>query len=410
MLRVELKRILNTRSTWRLVAIALVLCLFYALWAVRLSVYYDYDETGRHQTTRGVEAYERNREKYARLEGEITPELFAEAVALKHAVRAQYGDDYSVPPEISSEVLGPYSPVYTWIVRAFSDENGVGLSPDELTVEQSRGFYRERLLTLERTLEKKYEGQPQVVRYAMSKVDSGEAFYYSYGIGSTRAFDHLGMCAFLVTLLCIVITAPIFASDYASGADDILRCTRRGRKRLALTRLGAALIVDLSVFVLCIGAFLAIMLLAFGFDDRTSVQLLNINWAPWPMTAMGCMGLVLLHGLVSFLAMSCFTLYLSSRLSSPIAVLAISIAVALIPTVILLSGAGGNGLNWLRLCLPSGGVLPAGALLSELGSLRFLWAGNLVAWSPYVILTAAAAQIPLWLGLSVRAYNRRQAS
>lgn len=409
MLGVELKRILKTRSTWRLAAIALLLCLFFALWAVRLSVCYYYDESGQHQITHGVEAYELNKEKYSLIEGEVTSELFAAAVEVKHEVRRRYGDDYSVPPDISNEVLGPYSPVYTWIARSFSDENGSALAPDDITAAQSRNFYQERLRTLERQLADRYEGQPQVVDYAMSKANGGENFYYSYGIGSTRAFDHLGMCSFLITLICAVITAPIFSSDYASGADDVLRCAKHGGTRLALAKLGSAVIVCLGVFVLCIGSFLSVMLITFGFDDMTSAELLNIAWTPAPITAMGCMGLILLLSLLTFLAMTCFTLFLSSRLSSPVAVLAISAAVAMIPTLILRSGADGNILNWIRFCLPSGGALPSGAMLNELGGLRFLWIGGFVAWSPYVIILAAAAQIPLWLLLAVRSYVRHQA-
>ena len=410
MLRAELKRVLKTRSTWWLFAIAFMLCLFFALWAVRLSVFYSYDENGQHQTVRGVEAYELNRERYSVIEGEITPELFAEAVEIKHRINEQFGDDYSVPPKISSQVLGPYSPVYTWINRAFTDENGTRFTPDDLSPEQAMGFYGKRLLTLERQLIKKYEQQPQVVDYAMSQTEPGESFNYSYGIGSTRSFEHLGMCAFLVTLICTVITAPIFASDYASGADDILRCTKRGRKYLALAKLGAAVIISLGTFVLCVGAFLAVVYLAFGSDDITSAELLNIAWNPSKLTAMGCMGLILLVSILAFLSMISFTLFLSARLASPVAVLAGAVAVALIPTVILLLSADGNVLNWLRFCLPSGGVLPSGAMLNELGGLRFLWAGDFVAWSPYVILTAAAVQTPIWLGLAVRSYDRHQAA
>lgn len=253
-------------------AIAFVLCLYFAFYTIRLSTYYYYDENGQAQFTRGTEAYESNKEKYSLIEGEITPELISEAMRVYHEVIAEYGDDYHVPPEISGKTLGPYSPVYTWVWRAFSDESGASLTIRDTTAEQALNFYQERLLTLERLLEKRYEKQPQVVDYAMS----------------------------------------------------------------------------------------------------------------------------------------CFTLFLSSRLSSPITVLAVSIAVAIIPTIILLTGANGNVLNWIRFCLPSGGVLPSGAMLIELGSLRFLWLGDFVTWSPYVILIAAAAQIPIWFGLSVQSYNKHE--
>src|SRR5665648_799685 len=86
MLRVELKRILKTRATWWLFAIAFVLCIFFAFYAVRLSTYSYYDENGQAQFTRGTEAYELNKEKNSFIEGEITPELISEAVRVYHEV------------------------------------------------------------------------------------------------------------------------------------------------------------------------------------------------------------------------------------------------------------------------------------------------------------------------------------
>lgn len=402
MLRAELKRILKTRSTWWLAGIALALCLALAYQTVHAVFCLTYDENGQ-QIVKGVRAYELNREKYALLEGEITPELVAEAV------RAYQDSGNPYTPELNPGLVGRYAPVYNWIAAAFTDETGDSLPLAELTPERALNFYQEWQATLERQLEMQYAEQPQVVEYALSRVRTGERFQYSYGIGSTLLFDKLGTCAFLVTLLCTVMAAPVFASDYASGADHILRCTRRGRRQLALAKLGAAMLTALGVFLLCVGAYLAVMNLAFGLDDRTSAELWHVRWNVNGWTVMECFWVLLLLSLLTFLAMTCFTLFLSSRLGSPMAVLAVSFGVAIAPTVLLLSGADGNGWNWLRFCLPSGGLLPVGAMEAELGGLRFLWLGGLVAWSPNVMAAASAVQIPVWLLLSVGSYCRRQA-
>ena len=416
MLKVELKRILKSRSTWWLFAISFVLCLFMGFYALQRNFYdesyYD-NKTGEvvaeGRFIRGVEAYKIIKEKYAPIKGEVTPELISEAVRVYQEIIDKYGDDYSVPGEISVKMLGPYSPVYTWISRAFTDEHGSRLMHGDISPEQALNFYQERLLTLERQLLKKYEKQPQVVDYAMSRADSGENFNYSYGIGSNYTFDQLGICLFMVILTSMIITAPIFSSDYASGADDILRCTRQGRRQLALVKLGSAIIISLGVFILCIGAFFAIIYPAFGLDDITSAELLNIVFNPDSLSAIGCMWIILLSGLLTLLAMSCFTLFLSSRLCSSLAVLGVSLAVVIIPTVFEIIRAEGNVLNWIRFCLPSGGVmLSTTSMVLELGSLRFLWISDFVTWSPYLMLISAAMQIPLWFGLAVHSYNKHE--
>lgn len=80
MLRVELKRILKTRSTWRLAAIALAICLASAFSTVRQVVKYIDHGDEPTEIVRGAGVYEENRERYSVIRGEVTPELFASAV------------------------------------------------------------------------------------------------------------------------------------------------------------------------------------------------------------------------------------------------------------------------------------------------------------------------------------------
>lgn len=423
MLTVEGKRILKTKSTRRLLLLALVLSLFLGFYTVRHEAYYDYEEAGQTHITRGIRAYQMKQKKYAVIDGVITPELLSEAVTVYHRLLSQYGSSYAIPPKISSEVLGPYSPVYTWIGWSFTDENGAHFTAADLTPTDAQLFYRERLLTLERTLEKKYHKQPQVLDYAMSHLREPSApFIYHYGIGSTGVFDNLGLCTFLVTLICLVILAPVFSSDYASGADDILRCTKRGRKSLAAAKLCSATLIGLFVWFLCIGAYLAVVIGAFGLDHETSAELLHVSYNPDALTTAGILGMIFLSSLLTFLAMAGFTLFLSSRLKNPLVVLAAAMAVAILPTVIRMfgangsfgaagiAGAEGNFINWFRFCLPSGGLTVVGSMLDALTSLHFVWIGDFVIWSPYVLLFAPVLQLPLWYGLAVQSYCSHQSA
>lgn len=140
MLRAELKRILKTRSTWCLAAIALLICLSSALSTVRQVVKY-IDHDGHTEIVRGISVYEENRQRYSVIRGEVTPELFASAVALHHELLELYGTDYDLPPEISDRGLGPYSPVYTWIFNAFSDEFGAALTSADISPERALNYY-----------------------------------------------------------------------------------------------------------------------------------------------------------------------------------------------------------------------------------------------------------------------------
>ena len=64
-------------------------------------------------------------------------------------------------------------------------------------------------------------------------------FQYYSGIGS-NAMDYQVLLIYLITILCVVIASPIFSSDYQTGADDILRCTKHGRGKMAGRKIGSA--------------------------------------------------------------------------------------------------------------------------------------------------------------------------
>ena len=134
---------------------------------------------------------------------------------------------------------------------------------------------------------------------------------------------------------------------------------------------------------------------------------------------MDIMWWIVLSAILSSIVMGAFTLFVSSKSSSPLVSLAICISVALIPTILSIFEAGGsfghgfaavegNLMNWVRICLPSGGVSLTGAMLNELASLRFIWIGNLVVWTPPALLLSAAIQIPLWVTLTILSYNKHR--
>lgn len=80
---------------------------------------------------------------------------------------------------------------------------------------------------------------------------------------------------FLVLLFCVVIAAPVFSADYQSGADDILRCTRHGRRDLGIAKVLAALLISALAFLLCAVIFILVTNSLFGWEcTKTSIQML----------------------------------------------------------------------------------------------------------------------------------------
>ena len=81
---------------------------------------------------------------------------------------------------------------------------------------------------------------------------------------SRDAFDYIELYILVLSILCIAIAAPVFANEYQTGSDSILRCTKYGRVKLAVTRITAACSIFIVMFILGMALHLTILNLAFG--------------------------------------------------------------------------------------------------------------------------------------------------
>ena len=232
--------------------------------------------------------------------------------------------------------------------------------------------------------QKEYEAARQFAAGRYADVD--QPFYLYPGM-SRDAFDYTTLYILVLSILCVAIASPAFANEYQTGSDSILRCTKYGRMKLAVTRI---------LSVCCI--FIVIFILKTSFQMLFSViNLPNIN--------LGQLQIILvLAGLLSVLAIVSCTLFLSARCRDSLTVLLISIVILFLP--IFAYGALGD--TWIGGILPSAGIGMKNNFLYQLCDFNFLHIGGMSFWTPYVILVSAAVEIPLFLFLTVRSYCKYQ--
>lgn len=108
-------------------------------------------------------------------------------------------------------------------------------------------------------------------------------------------------------------------------------------------------------------------------------------------------------GLISLLATVSFTLFLSAKCKDSLSVILIAIVTCLLPIFTYSAGA-----NWLTFILPSAGIGVQNSLLYQLTRFNYLHIGQASIWSPYVIIVASIIEIPVFLLLAIRAYNKHQ--
>lgn len=404
----EMKRILRSRSTILFLAAALAVSVFLA-WVPVTFERYTYEENGGEIILTGKEALAMKKSLQAPAAGEVTPEKVALGLAAYRKNLALYGDFYGDFPQNiwNSEIL-PYSKLVTRLHEVMADSES-GLPPDyqEITEEDAFAFYercRSHLSDLMKLEQKDNPAAQKIAAEMYEKVEMPFYFYPGYG---TNMAEYESLFLFAMMFLCIMITAPIFCCEYQTGADDILRSTRHGRKDLAFVKILSALSIAIMVFTLCAAVFQVISNSLFGWECRktslhvlfSAVSLLNLNVGEMQ-------DFLLLAGFCSLIGCVCFVLFVSAVCPNTTISTGLTIAFSIFPSAFYMM-AGGKTASYLRVLLPSGALGGSNAFLYAITDFEFLKAGPLTVWTPWLLLIVPLLEIPLFLWLTVRSYCRR---
>lgn len=404
----ELKRVCKTRMTWISALAAILLSVLMSLSVISYAQHTNVDGSGQETKITGMEAIRSNKKQMKPYEGEITVEKLRQALTIFQGVYRQYGKE--IPVEVIHEKLSPIDPFLSMIYDVYPESGNYYESLSKVDPDYLANFYTDRTKSIKNQLSVKYSGNSGVLSTAISlneRVKTPFVFVQGY---TRDAADNLAVLISFLVLICAVIVSPIFAAEYQSGSDDVLRCTRYGKVRLAVTKLFAACLTVLAVFAVCTGIFVLVVNTAYGWDSlRTWVQVLFSALSFVPLTVGQAQGATVFAGFLTLLAAALFSLFLSAKLQNPTSALILTVGFCLLPTV-LHSAVSGNLIDLLICLLPSGGAgLNTGSFYYQLSGITFLRIGPFSVWTPYLMLGAAMVEIPLFFLLAVRAYCRHQA-
>ena len=410
MYKLELKRLLKTRSTWILMAAALLITLVLCCVNIFGAYYYSYDGESFH----ALDATEMRRIVAESAEGEWTSERIRdvfeqidEVSANRRgiAVEGETNDNYEIVTGGNNSGAASIAGYTNTFLRSIPQVFDVYM--DEIRPDMAAQYYTQRKAYIEEVMTLNYG--PAAAEAAL-RLDENttEPFYYEFGFGTgSDIASTLPVSLFAIAVVCSIICAPVFASDYSTGADDIQRCTRYGCKRLGRAKLLAAMTLSAVLYIICTAVFVALTLAVYG-DDKTSAQLALDALVLIDIDMNGVLVLTLIAGFLSVLAMTAFTLWLSARMRSSVAVLAVALAVAMTPTflvILLRESALGD---WLRLILPSGGLGLGTGMFVDIQIGEFLTIGSLAIWTPFAMLAAPVIETPVFALLARRAYTRHE--
>lgn len=322
----------------------------------------------------------------------------------------EYGpvEEEGFPLEINIEKIVPIRPLLKGLSEAFADPV-TGIGADLMDIDPNdidQAYYEkcaEHLQDVMRNEQREHETAQQKALEKYSELDT--PFYLHAGI-SKDAFDYIEFYILFLAILCVAIAAPTFAGEYQTGGDSILRTTKHGRTRLAVTKILAAFTLFIVTFLVGITVHILILNVAFGTDClKTSFQMLYsiINL---PNINLGQLQIILAAaGLLSVLATVSCTLFLSAKCKDTLTVLLISIVVLLMP---LFAYAAMGGATWLSTILPSAGIGMQNNFLYQLANFNYLHLGGMSFWTPYVILISAGIEVFVFMFLALYSYCKHQ--
>ncbi|RRK36977.1 ABC transporter permease [Schaedlerella arabinosiphila] len=406
--RLEVKRIIKSRRTLALFAAALFMSVVMAYLPVSFESINRLGEDGKIIELDGLSAIRFKRDYYEKTAGDITPGKLAEALRTYQSYVKEYGTLNDVPLDIYIENIMAIRPMLKGLTEAFADPK-TGAAADLMDIDPvgvEQHFYEKCVSHLDDIMDLEQKEYESAGQFAADKYADADQPFYLYPGMSRDAFDYTTLYILVLSILCVAIAAPIFANEYQTGSDSILRCTKYGRMKLAVTRILAACCIFIIIFILGMSIHLLILNLAFGTDClKTSFQML-FSIINLPNINLGQLQIILVFaGLLSLLATISCTLFLSARCRDSLTVLLISIVVLFLP---IFAHSAFAGASWISTVLPSAGIGMQNNFLYQLYNFNFLHIGEASFWTPYVILISAAVEIPVFLFLAVRSYCKHQ--
>ena len=406
----EMKRVLKSRRAMILLLIALVMSAVMAYLPITFESINYPDENGNIVELNGLEAIAYKKTVRSVNNGEVTPKKLKAALEIYQSTVSQYGginiDSEDFPLDVYTEKISPIRPLLGKLPEAFADpKTGMGASLMDISPDELDRFYEQTVQHLKDVMQLEQKEYPTVQEQALSKYEKVQTPFQLYTGYSRDAFDYIELFIFVLVIICTAIAAPTFSNEYQTGSDSILRCTKHGRSRLAITKVAAALTIFVTAFTVCIFLHLLISNLAFGPECmKTSMQML-FSVINLPVLNLGQLQVALaIGGLLSLLAAASFTLFLSAKCKDSLTVILIAFVSCLLPIFAYTA----LGANWISSILPAAGVGMQNNLLYQLHNFNYLHIGQISLWTPYVILVAAAIEIPVFLFLAIRAYCKHQ--
>ena len=174
-------------------------------------------------------------------------------------------------------------------------------------------------------------------------------FHYEYNTGWNKLLSISYISLMVIALVVCITLAPIFSSEYQTGADAILLSTRYGRSKLITAKIVSSFLLTSVIYVSGIFILTLVTFLIYGSGGSAcSLQVLNFL-APTDVNLLQAYLYVLLAGYFMCLFMQGITLLLSAKMPSPFPVIICTMVFFFVPSFMSYSRSSRTYNNILNL-------------------------------------------------------------
>ena len=231
----EVKRVLKSRRTLILIAVALVMSVVMAYLPIAFESINRPNPDGTKTELDGMEAIEFKRDLYSAINGEVTPEKVSEALRIYQSLINEYGpmESDTFPLSVSIKQIVPIRPLLKALPELYADPL-TGIGPDLMDIDPedvAQNYYQKCETHLADVMRNEQRNHPAAQQQALEQYKKVDMPFQLYAGYSKDAFDYVELYIMILAILCVSIITPIFSGEYQSGADSIFRCAKHGRTR-----------------------------------------------------------------------------------------------------------------------------------------------------------------------------------
>lgn len=350
--RWEMLKIWRRRSTKAAVLIAAAYVIFSTVYNGVVNLGSTKDEGYGHNSD-GILRIAQQYEFADRYKGDMTGEKLLE---IYESVQAAYAPENIV--EFAGGSRGPSNEIWDTYIEPIKTPANILLSLSRMIpgyegiyslvdIPQSaaEAYYATREKATERFISSQVLNERDRAFFLEQNSRVKTPFYYDWFEGQQMYLEMMAPIPVIVALFIAMFISPVCALEYQQKTDSVILCARHGRKKLSLAKLSASVVFSVTLYIICMGLYIAGQLAFCGTRALgCPIQLIK-PLATAPLTIFQAEIYSIVLGLSSCLAVTAITFLLSSSVHFVFPAAAASMMLIIFP--MLTSGTLPEGLRFI---------------------------------------------------------------